>query len=63
MGKLEKDEEELLDSVEAGEWQPVPDREKELERYRESATATFKKDRRKGGARRAPAAQYRAESS
>lgn len=46
MDKLAKDERELLDSVEAGEWRSVPDREKELERYRECAAATFKKDRR-----------------
>jgi len=46
MGKLKKDERELLDSVEAGEWQSVPDRENELGRYREYAAATFKKDRR-----------------
>ena len=46
MSKLEKDEKELLDSVEAGEWRSVPDRERELARYRDYAAATFKKDRR-----------------
>ena len=46
MGKLKKDERELLDSVEAGAWKSVPDREKELKRYQEYAAATFKKDRR-----------------
>jgi len=46
LGKLKRDENELLDSVEAGEWQSLSDREKELKRYREYATATFKKDRR-----------------
>ena len=46
MGKLKKDEKELLDSFEAGEWQSAPDREKELKRYQEYAAATFKKDRR-----------------
>ena len=46
MSKLEKDEKELLDSVEAGEWRPVHDREREVARYREYAAATFKKDRR-----------------
>lgn len=46
MGKLNEGEKELLESVEAGEWQSVPDREKELERYQEYAAATFKKDRR-----------------
>ena len=46
MSKLEKDEKNLLDSVESGEWQSVPDREAEVSRYQEYATATFKKDRR-----------------
>jgi predicted DNA binding CopG/RHH family protein len=46
MSKLKKDEKELLESVEAGEWQSVPDREAEVARYREYAAATFKKDRR-----------------
>jgi predicted DNA binding CopG/RHH family protein len=46
MSKLEKDEKELLDSVEAGEWRSVPAREREVDRYREYAAATFKKDRR-----------------
>ena len=46
MSKLKKDEKALLDSVEAGEWQSMPDREKEIERYEEYAAATFKKDRR-----------------
>ncbi len=46
MSKLKKEEQELLESVEAGEWQSVADREKEVSRYREYAAATFKKDRR-----------------
>lgn len=46
MGKPEKDERELLRSVEAGEWRSVPDAEREISRYREYAAATFKKDRR-----------------
>jgi predicted DNA binding CopG/RHH family protein len=46
MSKLEKDEKELLDSVEAGEWRSAPDRDREVSRYREYAAATFKKDRR-----------------
>jgi predicted DNA binding CopG/RHH family protein len=46
MGKLKKDEKELLDSVEADEWQSVPDRDKEIKRYQEYAAATFKKDKR-----------------
>jgi len=46
MSKLKKEEQELLESVEAGEWQSVADREAEVSRYREYAAATFKKDRR-----------------
>lgn len=46
MTKLSKEERELLESVEAGEWKSVPDRENELARYREYAEATFRKDRR-----------------
>ena len=46
MNKLNRDERELLDSVEAGEWKTVRQREAELSRYQEYATATFKKDRR-----------------
>jgi len=46
VSKLKKDEMELLDSVEAGEWRSVPDREEEVARYQEYAAATFKKDRR-----------------
>lgn len=46
MPKLDKDERELLQSVEDGEWRSVRDREQEVERYRGYARATFKKDRR-----------------
>ena len=46
MSKLKKDERELLETVEAGEWKSVPDRESEISRYRAYAAATFKKDRR-----------------
>ena len=46
MSRLKKDEKDLLESVEAGEWLSVPDREAEVTRYREYAAATFKKDRR-----------------
>ncbi|MGB5660581.1 MAG: antitoxin [Thermoanaerobaculia bacterium] len=46
MSKLKKDEQELLDSIESGEWQSVPDREAKVARYQEYAAATFKKDRR-----------------
>lgn len=46
MSKLEKEERELLESVEAGEWRSVSDRDTAVSRYREYAAATFKKDRR-----------------
>lgn len=46
MSGLNKDERELLDSVKAGEWRPVSHREEEVSRYREYASATFKKNRR-----------------
>ena len=46
MAKLNKEEREILESVESGEWKPVPKKGAELERYREYARATFKKDRR-----------------
>ncbi len=46
MSKLKKDERELLESVEAGEWRTVSDRDVEISRYQEYAAATFKKDRR-----------------
>ncbi len=46
MSKLKKDEQGILDSFEAGEWNSVPKREKEVSRYREYAGTTFKKDRR-----------------
>lgn len=46
MAKIEKSERELLESVESGEWRPIAKRHSELDRYREYAQATFKKDRR-----------------
>jgi predicted DNA binding CopG/RHH family protein len=46
MSKLDKEERDLVKSVEAEEWQPVPEREQEIERYRSYAAATLKKDRR-----------------
>ena len=46
MSKLKKEERELLDSFERGEWDTVPRHEREVERYREYAAATFKKERR-----------------
>jgi predicted DNA binding CopG/RHH family protein len=44
--KKDKDEKELLDSVERGEWTTVPDSEKESLRYQKYARATFRKDKR-----------------
>jgi predicted DNA binding CopG/RHH family protein len=46
MAKLDKEERELLQSVEAGEWESVPGKEAALKHYQEYARATFKKDRR-----------------
>ena len=46
MAKLDKQERELLKSVESGEWKSVGRKNKELEKYKEYARATFKKDRR-----------------
>lgn len=42
--KLKKEEKELLHSVESGEWETVPDFEKE--RYQDYAKATFRKNKR-----------------
>lgn len=44
--KLDKEEAELLASVEAGEWKSVPNLEQEKKRAQEIAAATFRKDRR-----------------
>lgn len=46
MVRLDREEKELADSFERGEWRPVEGRESEFERYRAHARATFKKDRR-----------------
>ncbi len=46
MSGLNKDERELLESVEAGEWRRVSHREDEVSRYQEYASSTFKKNRR-----------------
>jgi predicted DNA binding CopG/RHH family protein len=46
MDKLDQEEQELLASFEKDEWRPVPGREQELERYRDIARGTFKKDMR-----------------
>ena len=44
--KLEKEEADLLKSVEAGEWKSTKDLDKEINRSQEYARATFRKDRR-----------------
>ena len=41
MSKLENHEQKLLESIESDEWRSVPDREAEVSRYREYASATF----------------------
>ena len=44
--KLTKEEKDLLNSVERGEWRRIPDFKKESKRYQESARATLRKDKR-----------------
>ena len=44
--RLTREEAELLDSYEAGEWRSIEGWEAEAQRYREYARATFEKDRR-----------------
>ena len=44
--KLQKEEKELLNSVENDEWKTIPDFQKETKRYQDYAKATFKKDKR-----------------
>jgi predicted DNA binding CopG/RHH family protein len=44
--KLDREEKELLRSVERGEWKTIPDFEKEKERYRRLAMATLRKNKR-----------------
>ncbi len=46
MPNLDQEEQELLESFEKGEWRSIQGREPEIERYREYARATFKKDMR-----------------
>jgi predicted DNA binding CopG/RHH family protein len=43
---LTKEEKEMLDSVERGEWKRIPNYKKEVARYREAARATMRKDKR-----------------
>lgn len=44
--KLDKEELDILESFERGEWRLVSDREGELERHRQYAEATLKNNRR-----------------
>jgi predicted DNA binding CopG/RHH family protein len=44
--KLTKEEQEILESVERGEWQSVPKVEEEAVRYQAAAKATLRKDKR-----------------
>jgi len=46
MVKLNKEEMALLESVEAGEWESIPDLDKEILISKQYARATFKKDKR-----------------
>ena len=43
---LKKEEKVLLDSVERGEWKRISDFKRESQRYRETARATLRKDKR-----------------
>jgi len=38
---LDKDELDILESFERGEWQPIPDKENEIKRHQTIARATF----------------------
>jgi predicted DNA binding CopG/RHH family protein len=44
--KLTKEEKDILDSVERGEWKQIPNFNREAKRFQESAQATLKKDKR-----------------
>jgi len=46
MAKLNKDEQELLESVEAGEWKSVKNLKQEIKTSQEMARKTLKKNRR-----------------
>ena len=45
MNQLDREERDILESYELGEWKPVADLEAEMERYREYARATLEQDR------------------
>ena len=44
--KLNKEEKELLKSVENGEWRRIPNFEKEAKRYQEAAQEALRKNKR-----------------
>ena len=44
--KLTKEEKNILESVENGEWEQIPDFKKETIRYQEAAHATMRKNKR-----------------
>lgn len=44
--KLDKEERELLESIERGDWKPVKNQGKEVRKHREYALASLKKDKR-----------------
>lgn len=46
MKPLDKEEQELMESVERGEWVPVENQEKEMRKLEAAAKATFIKDSR-----------------
>ena len=46
MSKLSKEEKDLRNSVESGDWRSIGNKEKESEQYQAYARETFRKDRR-----------------
>ena len=44
--QLTKEEREILDSVEQGEWKQIPNFKSEVSRYQQAARATMRKDKR-----------------
>ena len=46
MGDIDREEKDLLRTYELDEWQPVADRDAEIDRYRRYARATFGKEER-----------------
>ena len=44
--KIDEEEQEILDAFESGKIQPIPSANKEMEKQKKYASATFKKDKR-----------------